>query len=87
MNRMRLGKPLMPESSTIEDLAEKLLLWAGIVSLLVGFFGLILVITYPKMYGDEVLQFGITFVYSYMIIIGIFLSLYHGKIIVRGYRT
>lgn len=76
-----------PPEHTLEDVAEKLLLWSGIVSLFIGFAGLILVITYPKMYGDNILQFGVAFVYSYMILLGIFLILYHGKIIVRGYPT
>jgi polyferredoxin len=74
-------------SSDMEGIAEKILVWAGITSLFIGFAGLILVITYPEMYGDEVLQFGVTFVFSYMIIVGIFLIIYHGKIIVRGHPT
>ena len=76
-----------PPEHTIDDIAEKLLLWTGVVSLFIGFAGLILVITIPNMYKDEVMQLGITFVYSYMILLGIFLILYHGKIIVRGYPT
>jgi predicted MFS family arabinose efflux permease len=74
-------------STTVEDIAERILLWSGIVSLFIGVSGLILVITYPEMYGDDILQFGVSFVYSYMIIVGIFLILYHSKIIVRGYPT
>ncbi len=74
-------------STTVEDIAERILLWSGIVSLFIGASGLILVITYPEMYGDDILQFGVSFVYSYMIIVGIFLILYHSKIIVRGYPT
>jgi hypothetical protein len=74
-------------STTAEDIVDRILLWAGVVSLFIGVSGLILVITYPKMYGDDILQFGVTFAYSYMIIIGVFLVLYHNKIIVRGYPT
>jgi uncharacterized membrane protein len=77
----------LEKQSTFEDIAEKLILWVGVVSLFIGFSGLILLLSYPKIYKDEVLLFGISFVYSYMTIIGIFLVLYHGKIIVRGYRA
>jgi len=74
-------------TSDMEGIAEKILVWAGIISLFIGFSGLIMVVTYPKMYGDYTLQFVVAFVYSYMIVLGIFLILYHGKIIVRGHPT
>jgi hypothetical protein len=71
-----------------ENLVEKLFLWAGVVFLFIGFMGLFLVIIIPNMYGkDQVLPFALTFVYSYMSILGIFLILYRSKIWVRGYRT
>jgi len=74
-------------SSDMEGIAEKILVWAGIISLFIGFAGLIMVVTYPEVYGDHTLQFVVAFVYSYMIILGIFLIVYHGKIIVRGHPT
>jgi len=74
-------------SSDMEGIAEKILVWVGIISLFIGFAGLIMVVTYPEVYGDHTLQFVVAFVYSYMIILGIFLIVYHGKIIVRGHPT
>ena len=71
-----------------ENLVEKLSLWVGIIFLFIGLMGLFLVIIIPNMYGNEqVLQFALTFIYSYMSILGIFLILYRSKLWVRGYRT
>lgn len=73
---------------TIEDFIDLLLYLSGVIFLFLGFSGLIMVIIYPRIFGeDEVIQFATSFVYSYMSILGIFLVLYHSKIIVKGYRT
>lgn len=70
------------------NLIEKLILWVGEIFIFLGTVGLILLLTYPKMYGeDSVLQFASTFMNSYLAVLGVFLVLYHGKIIVRGHRT
>jgi cytochrome b subunit of formate dehydrogenase len=76
------------EDSSIENTIEKLFLWTGAVFLFLGSSGLLLNILYPQMYGeDSVMQFATAFFNSYMMILGIFLIIYHGKIIVRGHRT
>ena len=88
MNKMEsVERVLEPESSSIEDLIEKIMLWIGEAFLFIGFFGFFMFILYPKLYNDEILQYSMSFFYSYIMILGIFLILYHGKIIVRGYRT
>jgi len=78
---------LEPKTYKVEDIAEKLLLWVGAISLFIGFSGLILIVSYKNLYNDQVLEFGLAFVYSYMMVLGMFLIIYHGKIIVRGYPT
>jgi len=72
----------------ISEIAEKLFLWVGASFLFLGFSGLIIIIMYPTIFGeDDALQFAIAFSNSYMFILGIFLVLYRTKIIVKGYRT
>lgn len=88
MNKMSsAGNLLKPEPSSIEDIIGKILYWVGIAFLFFGFTGFFMVVLYPSLYNDEVLQFALTFFYSYLTILGIFLILYHDKIIVKGYRT
>ncbi len=74
-------------SSSFVDFLEKLILWVGIIFLFLGFFGLLLVIVIPETFGDKVMQFALTFSNSYMMILGIFLIIYHEKIWVKGYPT
>ena len=72
----------------IEDFVENLLLWSGLVFVLLGFFGLLMMLFFPKIYGDDqVLQFGVSFVDAYMMVMGLFLVAFHKKIFVRGFRT
>jgi hypothetical protein len=74
--------------NSVQDAAEKLFLWVGAAFLLIGFMGLFLIIMYPKMYGsDQVMQFASTFMNSYLTVFGIFLVIYHSKILVKGRRT
>jgi hypothetical protein len=88
MNKMSFLKKLLEPVSSIEDFIDWLLYLVGIVFLFLGFSGLLMLIVYPKIYNsDEVIQFATSFVYSYMVILGIFLIAYHSKIIVKRYRT
>lgn len=83
-----IKKLLEPVSSNLEDFINWLIYLIGVIFLFLGFSGLLMLIVYPKIYNsDEVIQFATSFVYSYMIILGIFLILYRNKIILRGYRT
>jgi len=78
----------MVKPATIEDFIDLLLYLSGVIFLFLGFSGLIMIIIYPKIFGeDSVIQFATSFIYSYMSILGIFLILYHSKIIVKAYRT
>jgi hypothetical protein len=74
-------------SSSFVEFVEKLILWVGILFLFFGFFGLLLIIVIPETFGDKVMQFSLTFSNSYMMILGIFLIIYHERIWVRGYPT
>jgi len=67
------------------DILDELFLIAGVVFLFLGFSGLIIIITsYPiGMFGDMVLDFAASFIYVFMSGMGIFLILFHKKIIVK----
>ncbi len=67
-------------------LTEQLLMLVSLVMLLIGSMGLLMTVfnifTHNKVFLSEMY-----FVYSYMIVIGTFLLIYHKKIIVKGHRT
>jgi len=71
------------------DLLDRLFLVAGIIFLLLGFAGLILIITtYPKgMFKDDTFSMGFAFINGFMATMGIFLILFHDKIIVKPKQT
>lgn len=81
---MSLDKPKAYDS---EEILEELLYFVGIAALIFGFFGILLIVLYTGMYKDEILSVGMTFLNSYMMAIGIFLVLYHDKIIVKAKPT
>ena len=83
---MRVG-PNISEKG-LEDLVSNFLMLSGLVFVVLGFFGLFLMVFFPKMYGDDqVLEFGISFLYTYVMIMGIFLMAFHKKIFVKAFRT
>jgi len=84
MNKVESSKS---KRYTTEEVLEELLYFTGIITLFFGFSGIVMMIFYPNLYEDKVLSTGMTFIDSYMTIIGIFLILYHSKIIVKPVRT
>ena len=70
-----------------EYILEQLFLLSGLFLLFVGVVELLIIILNPISYEDQVFQFEMSFIYSYMVILGAILVLYHKRILVKGYRT
>jgi len=70
---------------TLIEVLDKVFLAAGIVFLLLGFAGIIILLTSYDVgfFKDEVISFSFGFVNSFMAFLGIMLILFHNKIIVR----
>jgi len=70
---------------TLIDIMDKVFLAAGIAFLFLGFAGIIIVLTSYDVgfFKDEVISFSFGFVNTFMALLGIFLILFHNKIIVR----
>ena len=86
MNNMSSIKMAYFSNLNFEYILEQLFLLSGLFLLLAGTTELLIIILSPT-YKDMVLEFEMTFIYFYMIILGAFLILYHGRILVKGYRT
>ena len=67
------------------EILDRVFLIGGVIFLFLGFASfLIVIMSYPMgMFKDEVISFAFSFVSLFMIILGIFLILYHSKIIVK----
>jgi len=79
-----------PEETEIdyEAIIARLFLILGLALLLLGSLGLLLsLLAFSKTIEDKILLSEMYFFYTYMIILGAVLFLYHERIIVKGYRT
>lgn len=70
-----------------EYILEQLFLLSGLFLLFAGTLELLITILSPTMYEDQTFQFEMSFIYSYMVILGALLVMYHKRILVKGYRT
>jgi hypothetical protein len=81
-------KPSKESEINYEAIFGQLFLILGIVLLFLGSVGLlVLILTHSKIDESRALLYEMYFFNSYMIVFGVFLALYHKKIIVKGYRT
>jgi sensor histidine kinase YesM len=69
-------------NTRMENVLDWILLWTGIVSTFLGTIGTIL-IAFSLLTTDKILAAVFTFVSFYMLFFGIFLLIYHKKIIVK----
>ncbi len=68
----------------LENFLQLVMFWTGIVLIIMGVIGSFLVILSGySLIRDEVIQAAFTFVSFYMFFTGIFLIMYHKKILVR----
>jgi len=67
------------------EMVEMALLVSGIVFLFLGFAGTIISVTFYRVgiFKDDVLSFAFGFVNFFMTVLGIFLIIFHKRIIVR----
>jgi hypothetical protein len=82
MNRMNSIKMAL---ETFDYVIEQLFLFSGLFLLFAGAVELLILILSPT--KDQVFQFEMAFIYSYMIALGAFLVMYHKRILVKGYQT
>ena len=68
-----------------EEIVEELFWITGLFILFFGSFGLVLSITLYPLTRDQVFNFEMIFVYSYMIVLGAFLIIYHKRILIKSY--
>ena len=71
---------------TFDTIIEQIFLFSGLFLLFAGSVEL-LVLILSSLNKDQVFQFEMSFIYSYMIAMGAFLVMYHKRILVKGYRT
>jgi hypothetical protein len=67
------------------EMLERAFLVSGIVFLFLGFAGSIISVTFYNIgiFRDDVTSFAFGFVNAFMALLGIFLIMFHGKIIVK----
>jgi len=71
---------------TFDAIIEQLFLFSGLFLLFAGTVEFLILILSPTS-KDQVFQFEMLFIYTYMIILGAFLIIYHNRILVKGYPT
>jgi len=71
---------------TFDAIIEQLFLFSGLFLLFAGTVEFLILILSPTS-KDQVFQFEMSFIYSYMVILGAFLVMYHKRILVKGYQT
>jgi hypothetical protein len=64
-------------------LFEQMITLIAVIFMFIGAGGIILVITTSPIYSDHMLNFAYTFVYSYMLVLGILLYVYRNRILVK----
>ena len=85
---VRKREPVRETEVNYEAIIARLFLILGLALLMLGSIGLLLsLLDFSKTYSDEILLSEMYFFYTYMIILGAVLFLYHERIIVKGYRT
>jgi hypothetical protein len=55
----------------------------AVIFIILGLGGLIIVVTTSPIYSDRMLDYAYTFVYSYMLVLGILLYVYRNRILVK----
>lgn len=73
---------LKRDNKKIEEFLEWSLLWTGVATTLMGFIGVVL-LSFSVMVDDRIMTMVFTFVSFYMLFFGLFLVIFHKKIIVR----
>jgi glucan phosphoethanolaminetransferase (alkaline phosphatase superfamily) len=76
-------KVIEPVQNNLEMTFEWIILTLSIISVFLGFGGLLVVITTHKSETDALLQYAYVFVYSYMIVLGTLLMTYRKRILVK----
>lgn len=76
-------KVIEPVQNNLEMIFEWIILTLSIISVFLGFGGLLVVITTHKSETDALLQYAYVFVYSYMIVLGTLLMTYRKRILVK----
>lgn len=77
-----INEYLKRHNKKLENILDLILLWIGIVSTFLGTVGTIL-LAFSFLTEDKILTAVFTFVSFYMLFFGIFLVVYHKKIIVK----
>ena len=73
----------MAETPSSNFMIELAIFSIAVISICIGFGGLIIVTTIHQYKTDPLLEYAYTFVYAYMLILGIILMVYRKKIIVK----
>jgi len=76
-------KATEPIQTKFEIVFDWLILTMSFIFIVLGVGGLLMVITSYRYESDVLLEYAYTFVYSYMLILGIILIAYRKKIIVK----
>ena len=74
---------MIAETINLEILFEWIILTLSIIFIFIGFGGLTIVITTHEFKSDTLLEYAYAFVYSYMLVLGIFLITYRKKILFK----
>jgi hypothetical protein len=67
----------------IDAFLELTILTISVIFIFLGFGGLIVVLTTSKINSDLLIEYAYAFVYSYMLILGVFLLAYRKKILIK----
>ena len=78
-------KEAEPIQTNFEIIIEWIIIFLSSVLMVIGGGGLLVTITLYSSYSDMVLQYALTFVYTYMLVLGIILMKYRNKVIVKRY--
>jgi hypothetical protein len=70
-------------SSRLSSILEQILTVMAAIFFLMGAGGLIIVITASPIFNERMLDFAYTFIYAYMMVLGILLYTYRNKIIIK----
>jgi hypothetical protein len=71
------------DKSSLNLLFEQIITLIAAIFMFIGAGGIILVITTSPIYPDRMMDFAYTFVYSYMLVLGILLYVYRNRILVK----
>ena len=77
----KMLKVIEPIQTNLEIIIEWVVLTLSVMFIVLGSGGLLLVITSSNYKSDVLLQYAYVFIYTYMLILGIFLIAYRKKII------